>query len=422
MKDQVPAAMPQCFENWCRRFDDVFSRQKQRQEFRVDLGGLLGESQRKNLSQLSTNTVDGSYNSLRHFLNHAPWDEVRLNNRRLEVMHQCRQTTPSKGFTLIVDDSGHRKSGTATDGIGRQYIGEIGKTDNGIVLLTTYLHDGVRRLPLDVALYQHASSLEQGKADPNFKKKPDLALDLVDQCLKRGYRPGVTVVDAGYGNNTPFLKQLESRNLTYVAAIAKNRQVSVQTSGDESAHKQGLEAVAQTLAAEQFTAVQLNLEQPRTVWVAVLPVHMPKLEGTRWVAIQLNASSFEQATEVDYFLTNASDNQVSATWVAQTYSARNWVEVFYREAKGWLGLSEYQVRDAVSMKRHWVLVFTAYTFILWHQLTGGFRRRWATKPLQTFAEALEAFRTAVEFRLVRWLNEHLDVFASHRAMSGYIWA
>jgi hypothetical protein len=26
VKDQVPAAMPQCFENWCRRFDDVFLR------------------------------------------------------------------------------------------------------------------------------------------------------------------------------------------------------------------------------------------------------------------------------------------------------------------------------------------------------------------------------------------------------------
>lgn len=95
--------------------------------------------------------------------------------------------------------------GVDTDGVGRQYIGEIGKTDNGVVLLTTYLHDGVRRLPLDVALYQYASSLEQGKADPNFQKKPDLALDLVDQCLKRGYRPGVTVIDAGYGNNTPNL-------------------------------------------------------------------------------------------------------------------------------------------------------------------------------------------------------------------------
>lgn len=350
----------------------------------------------------------------------APWDEIKRNNRRLEVMRCCRQTTPSRGFTLIVDDSGHRKSGAATDGVGRQYIGEIGKTDNGIVLLTTYLYDGVRRLRLDVA-YQHASSLEQGKADPTFKKKPDL-VDLVDQCLQRGYRPGVTVVDAGYGNNTPFLKQLESRQLTYVAAIAKNRQVTAHLASEQSQSKQGLEAVAQTLTPEQFTPVQLNLDQPRIVWVALLQVHVPKLAGPRWVAIQLNAATWQGATEVDYFLTNASDKQISAARIAQTYSERNWVEVFYREAKGWLGLREYQIRDAKSMKRHWILVFTAYTFILWHQLTGGFRRRWATKPLQTFAEALEAFRTAVEFRLVRWLNTHVNVFAAHRAKSGYIWA
>lgn len=48
VKDQVPAAMPQCFENWCRRFDDLFSRQKQRLGFRTYLSGLLGESERKN--------------------------------------------------------------------------------------------------------------------------------------------------------------------------------------------------------------------------------------------------------------------------------------------------------------------------------------------------------------------------------------
>lgn len=120
-------------------------------------------------------------------------------------MQQCRQTKFSRGFTLIVDDSGHRKSGSLTDGVGRQYIGEIGKTDNGVVLLTTYLYDGVRRLPLDVALYHHASSLEQGKDDPSFVKKPDLALQLIGQCLQRGYQPGVTLVDAGYGNNTPLI-------------------------------------------------------------------------------------------------------------------------------------------------------------------------------------------------------------------------
>lgn len=72
MKDQLPAAMPKCFENWCRRFDDLFSRQKQRQGFRIYLGGLLGESQRKNLAQIANNTVDGSYNSLRHFQGRSP--------------------------------------------------------------------------------------------------------------------------------------------------------------------------------------------------------------------------------------------------------------------------------------------------------------------------------------------------------------
>jgi hypothetical protein len=78
--------------------------------------------------------------------------------------------------------------------------------------------------------------------------------------------------------------------------------------------------------------------------------------------------------------------------------------------------------DAKSLKRHWILVFTAYTFLLWHQLTGGIRRRWASKPLQTFVDVLEAFRTAVQFRLVRWLSNHADVFAAHKAMLGFIWA
>jgi SRSO17 transposase len=60
-----------------------------------------------------------------------------------------KETTPSamppcfdRGFTLIVDDSGHRKSGNFTSGVGRHYIGEIGKTDNGIVVVTTHLYDG----------------------------------------------------------------------------------------------------------------------------------------------------------------------------------------------------------------------------------------------------------------------------------------
>jgi hypothetical protein len=67
-------------------------------------------------------------------------------------------------------------------------------------------------------------------------------------------------------------------------------------------------------------------------------------------------------------------------------------------------------------------VFCAYSFILWQKLTGGIRRRWASTPLNTFVEALEAFRTAISYRFVNWLTENMDVFAAYKASLGLIWA
>lgn len=112
---------------------------------------------------------------MHHFITESPWSASRVNERRLEIMNICRQTKHRKNFNLIVDDTGHRKSGILTEGVGGQYIGEVGKTDNGLVMVTTHLYDGVRSLPLDFAQYLHADSLEKGKEDPEFKKKPELA-------------------------------------------------------------------------------------------------------------------------------------------------------------------------------------------------------------------------------------------------------
>jgi hypothetical protein len=48
---------------------------------------------------------------------------------------------------------------------------------------------------------------------------------------------------------------------------------------------------------------------------------------------------------MDYFITNVSSSTVTPQWIFDTYSQRNWVEVIDTEAKGWLGLNEYQVGD-----------------------------------------------------------------------------
>jgi SRSO17 transposase len=420
MRETISTAMPPCFDRWCKRFDDIFNTKAQRKEFRHYLGGLLGESERKNLSQMAEDTVDISYHSLRHFLVRASWGEQQINDRRLEVMKSCRQTKPSTGFSLIIDDSGHRKSGNFTDGVGRQYIGEIGKTDNGIVVVTSHLYDGTKSLPLDIELYQHANSLPEGKKDQNFLKKPEIALNLIDRTLKRKYRPGIIIIDSGYGNNTSFLKELESRKLKYLGGIAKNRKVTIKKEGFTTPIR--IDELAKSLPKEAFTEIDLILDKPKKVWVKTLEVEISRLKGIKSVAIVMNASTFDEATDVDYFITNVDSNKVTPQWVVETYSQRNWVEVFYREAKGWLGLKEYQVRHKRSLLRHFILVFCAYSFILWHKLTGGLRRRWGNKPLKTFPEALEAFRTAISYRFHNWLKDNADVFALYKASFGYVWA
>ncbi len=229
------------------------------------------------------------------------------------------------------------------------------------------------------------------------------------------------LIDAGYGNNTRFLLELEKRRLKYLGGLAKNRKVITQI-GSNKLQEIRLDKLAEALSIEDFTPVQLNLDKQKTVWVATVEVELSQLEGTRTIAIVMNASTFAQASDVDYFITNVDSKIAKPDWIVTTYAQRNWVEVFYREAKGWLGLSEYQVRDSRSLLRHFILVFCAYTFILWHTLTGGLRRRWASKPLNTFTEALEAFRTAMSFRFIEWLNHNRDVFFAYKAALGFVWA
>lgn len=423
MKEATPAALPQFYHKWCQRFDDLFRHKSQKREFRNYLVGLLGESDRKNLEQISNNLIGTKYHRTHHFLTEAPWNPNSINERRLQIMNQSRQSKISRGFSLLIDDTGHRKSGHLTEGVARQYLGEIGKVDNGIVTVTSHLYDGVKSLPLDIKLYQPADSLPEGKQDPQFRKKPDLALELIDDCLQRGHRPGVVLMDSGYGNNGPLVNEIAQRNLTYIVGVAKNRKVKILREGKEIS--QSLDEVARSLSPSDFTPLiresKCPSNPPKKVWVATFRGKTSKVEGLQTFAVILNTPTLTEETRVDYLMTNAPQERATSTWIVTTYCQRNWIEVFYREVKNYLGFREYQVRGKNSLYRHFILVFVAYTFILWHKLTGGLRRQWANKNLDTFAEALEAFRVSVSYRFVEWLQDNADVYACHKASLGYIW-
>lgn len=421
MKETTSSSMPPCFNRWCEKFDPLLKTKAQKREFRNYLGGLLGESSRKNLSQIADNNIDIKYHTLHHFLTESTWNYEDVNEQRLKIISSTRQTKINKYFSLILDDSGHRKSGNFTDGVGRQYIGEIGKTDNGNVIVTTHIYDGVRSFPLDVELYQKADKFPLGKDDPEFQKKPEIALNLIEKCLNRGYRPQVILMDGGYGNNSNLLQKIEEKGLKYIGVIAKNRKVKVIDSHNIEEEKT-IENIAKELPESSFQKIKRGQNPQKYLWVAKLKVTISALKGTKVIAIVMNANNFETATDIDYLMTNEEEEKATIDWIIDTYCQRNWIEVFFREIKGWLGLSEYQVRKKRSLMRHFILVFCAYTFVQWHRLTGGLRRQWGNKPLNTFPEALEAFRTAVSFRFFQWLTHNTEVFACYKASLGFIWA
>jgi SRSO17 transposase len=44
----------------------------------------------------------------------------------------------SRLIILIINETGDRKKGKSTDYVKRQYIGNLGKVENGIVVVTAY--------------------------------------------------------------------------------------------------------------------------------------------------------------------------------------------------------------------------------------------------------------------------------------------
>ena len=77
-----------------------------------------------------------------------------------------RGDRPARPGVLVIDDTGDRKDGTATAHVARQYLGSVGKTDNGIVAVTSLWADARCYWPLHAVPYTPASRLAKGNSDP----------------------------------------------------------------------------------------------------------------------------------------------------------------------------------------------------------------------------------------------------------------
>jgi hypothetical protein len=361
------------------KFADLWSRPNQARCFSAYMHGLLVQMDRKNIEAICDHTVEQPYEGLHHFLAESPWDASYLNRRRVELMEADPRTHSRPGGVLIIDDSGVPKKGEATEGVKRQYIGQLGKVANGQVFVTSHYADRRCHWPVGLRPYVPDNWFEGGKAAPECRTKLDLALQLAEEARRWNVQFRALVADSWYGSNTGFLKDLEERALPYVVELEATQRILVRLKGDIASNEHRLKEALSLLEPKDFRPVRLQGADgtDRQVFVAALKVKIKKLPGKRRVVVVTHRPDDPEADEDLRFLTT-NVAQLRNDTVARLYALRNWLEVFYREAKCDLGAGQYQVRALESIVRHWQLVFVAYSLLVLLKRRGRLER-WCKK-------------------------------------------
>src|SRR5258707_7693358 len=197
---------PGPLEGYAARFDDLFGRLAQRRGFREYLGGLLAPRDRnKTLRALAgaepvTGAQHPAVQRLQFFLSESRWDAEKVNARRLELLLADPATAPHGGGVLVIDDSGDRKDGTKTAHVGHQWLGRYGKTDNGVVTVTTVRADERLYYPVHAVPYTPARHFAKGKSDPAFRTKLQIGAELAVRARAAGLAFRAVAADSAYGD------------------------------------------------------------------------------------------------------------------------------------------------------------------------------------------------------------------------------
>ncbi|MFE9559225.1 transposase [Streptomyces sp. NPDC006703] len=107
--------------------------------------------------------------------------------------------------------------------MGRQWLGRLGKTDNGIVTVTTVWTDGRVYYPLHATPYTPAHHFSRGRSDPAFRTKPQLSAALAARGKAADFGCRAVVADCAYSVSDHWYLALREAGLAYVVALKPHR-------------------------------------------------------------------------------------------------------------------------------------------------------------------------------------------------------
>lgn len=329
----------------------------------------------------------GHPSSLNRFLTAGIWKHQDVNDARVDML-KAQGALAGKGW-LAIDDTLTHKTGKKMEGVGifwdhseKRYV-----LAHNIVTAELVSPKGDSH-PIEFRLYlKEAQALE--KRVP-FKTKIELAQDLVEDALGRGLEIQGALFDNWFASKD-FIKFLQARKLHWVTRLKSDRNVKIK------GRYVAISKFAADLPRGSFRRVDIGDRVYQIFSKAV------DLKGVGQVRVLISYDNEEFSGSPAYFATD--EIRWEGTRILKTYSKRWNIETFFRDSKQNLGLEDYQLRSLWGIKRHWYLIFLAYSL----QVSGLFGiHPNPRRGFPTLGKLITKTTREVFSGLVEWITNQLN--------------
>jgi SRSO17 transposase len=352
--------------------------------------GLMQAGSRKNMDRMSEVVPETKSRNLQQFLTHSKWDAQAV------IDHVARDGNELIGDDhqtgLLIDESAFAKQGKMSVGTARQWLGRLGKVDNGQVAVFGVLAKDRFALPIDVRLYlpkkwteapercDKAGIPEEART---FRTKDELALEIVCRARKNGLRYAWVGADAGYGKGPGFCIALDRMGERFVVDLHSDFRVYLETPKPyipEKVGRRGRKPTRYRIDEENIAVKDIVdrmgfCDQPilklrntsrgkLNVRVLRVPVYIWDEEACmvhQYFLIATQTPGKNPETKIS--LSNAPETLELKT-LAWMQHQRFWVERAFEDAKSECGMADYQVRKWSAWYHHMALVMMAMLFML----------------------------------------------------------
>ncbi len=365
MTDQEITDLGPAFSRYLRGYRDCFLQDRTHTHFDNYCRALLSDLPRKTVEPIAL-TCGTAVRTLQEFLVTARWDHHRARHLlHRHVKEYLAQLPPDDlGLVGVIDDTSCRKKGDKTPGVHRQYLGCVGKVDNGIVTVHVGIAHGRFQALLDVDLFLPKAWSDDrprcraaGIPDTmRYRAKWKLVFDQLLRLAEAGLTCAWLTFDEGYGAKVPFLHLLSQLNQPFVAEVPTTFSVRTEPKGKAQRARSVLtEADARRGTWYRLKRLTTNDQRWRAskalVWV----------RGRQYVLVVARNGV---TGEIKYLLSNAT--RVSVKRLLRVAFRRATIEHGFRLGKQEAGLMHYEGQHYEGLLRHLILALIVMGFVATH--------------------------------------------------------